>query len=57
MQEFKVGDRIEWLQNFDGVWIPVEGVVEIVETELLTVRDTLGQFWQVRAEDGPKKKS
>lgn len=57
MQDFKVGDRIEWHQNFDGVWVPVEGVIEMVTETELTVRDNLGQFWQVGAEDGPKKKS
>ena len=55
MQDFKIGDRVEWLQNFDGVWVRVDGVVEMVETEVLTVRDNLGQFWQVAAEDEPKK--
>lgn len=56
MQDFKIGDKVEWLQNFDGVWLPIEGVVEIVDAEYLTVRDTLGQFWQVKAEDSPQKK-
>ena len=55
IQEFKSGDRIQWLQQFEEIDYPVTGVVEIVEEDKLTVRDTLGQFWQVTDADTPVK--
>ena len=55
IQEFKSGDRIQWLQQFEEIDYPVTGVVEIVEADKLTVRDNLGQFWQVTEEDTPVK--
>jgi hypothetical protein len=54
MQDFKVGDRVQWLQRFDEVEYPVQGTVEMVEEGRLTVRDNLGQFWQVEEWDEPK---
>ena len=53
IHEFGVGDPIQWLQQFEEIEYPIQGVVEIVGTEFLTVRDNLGQFWQVTAEDNP----
>lgn len=53
IQEFKVGDQIQWLQQFEEVDYPVQGVVELVESDKLTVRDTLGNFWQVTDADSP----
>ncbi len=55
IQEFKSGDRIQWLQQFEEIDYPVTGVVEIVEEDKLTVRDNLGQFWQVTDADTPVK--
>ena len=55
IQEFKSGDRIQWLQQFEEIDYPVTGVVEIVEADKLTVRDNLGQFWQVTDADEPTK--
>ena len=55
IQEFKSGDRIQWLQQFEEIDFPVTGVVEIVEEDKLTVRDNLGQFWQVTDADTPVK--
>jgi hypothetical protein len=55
IQEFKSGDRIQWLQQFEEIDYPVTGVVEIVEADKLTVRDNLGQFWQVTDKDEPTK--
>ncbi len=55
IQEFKSGDRIQWLQQFEEIDYPVTGVVEIVEEDRLTVRDNLGQFWQVTDADTPVK--
>ena len=55
IQEFKSGDRIQWLQQFEEIDYPVTGVVEIVEEDKLTVRDNLGQFWQVTDADEPSK--
>lgn len=55
IQDFKSGDRIKWLQQFEEIYYPVTGVVEIVEGDKLTVRDNLGQFWQVTEEDTPVK--
>jgi hypothetical protein len=55
IHEFKVGDPIQWLQNFEEVDFPVTGIVEIVESNTLTVRDNLGQFWQVTDADSPDK--
>jgi len=55
IQEFKSGDRIQWLQQFEEIDYPVTGVVEIVEGDKLTVRDNLGQFWQVTDADTPVK--
>jgi hypothetical protein len=55
IQEFKSGDRIQWLQSFEEIDYPVTGVVEIVESDKLTVRDNLGQFWQVTDADEPTK--
>jgi hypothetical protein len=55
IQEFKSGDRIQWLQQFEEIDFPVTGVVEIVEGDKLTVRDNLGQFWQVTDADTPVK--
>lgn len=53
IQDFKVGDQIQWLQQFEEVDYPVKGVVEIVEEDKLTVRDNLGNFWQVTDADSP----
>jgi len=55
IQEFKVGDPIQWLQQFEEVDYPIQGVVEIVEGDKLTVRDNLGNFWQVTDADSPTK--
>lgn len=55
IQEFKVGDPIQWLQQFEEVDYPVQGVVEIIEGDKLTVRDNLGNFWQVTDADSPTK--
>lgn len=55
IQEFKSGDRIQWLQQFEEIDYPVTGVVEIVEEDKLTVRDNLGQFWQVTDADEPTR--
>ena len=55
IQEFKVGDPIQWLQSFEEIDYPVQGVVEIVEGDKLTVRDNLGNFWQVTDADSPSK--
>lgn len=53
IQEFKVGDPIQWLQQFEEIDYPIQGVVEIVGAEFLTVRDNLGNFWQVTDADSP----
>ena len=53
IHEFKLGEGIQWVQSMDGVEVPIRGVVELVEPDKLTVRDTLGQFWQVKNEDEP----
>lgn len=53
IQEFRVGDPIQWLQQFEEIDYPVQGVVEIVGAEFLTVRDNLGNFWQVTDADSP----
>ena len=53
IQEFKSGDRIQWLQQFEEIDYPVTGVVEVVAEDMLTVRDNLGQFWQVTDADNP----
>jgi len=55
IHEFKIGDPIQWLQNFEEIDYPVTGVVELVESDKLTVRDNLGQFWQVTDKDEPSK--
>ena len=55
IQEFKSGDRIQWLQQFEEIDYPVTGVVELAESDKLTVRDNLGQFWQVTDADEPTK--
>ena len=53
IQEFKVGDQIQWLQQFEEIDYPIQGVVELVESDKLTVRDNLGNFWQVTDMDSP----
>jgi hypothetical protein len=53
IQDFKPGDTIQWLQKFEELEAPVTGIVEVVAVDVLTVRDNLGQFWQVTAEDNP----
>jgi hypothetical protein len=55
IHEFGVGDPIQWLQQFEEIEYPIQGVVEIVGTEFLTVRDNLGNFWQVTDKDEPTK--
>lgn len=55
IHEFKVGDSVEWSQEIDGVKFRIEATVEVVAVAGLTVRDTLGRFWQVTEEDGPVK--
>ena len=55
IHEFGVGDPIQWLQQFEEIEYPIQGVVEIVGTEFLTVRDNLGNFWQVTDLDEPTK--
>jgi len=55
IQEFRVGDPIQWLQQFEEIDYPIRGVVEIVGQEFLTVRDNLGNFWQVTDADSPTK--
>ena len=55
IQEFRVGDPIQWLQQFEEIDYPIQGVVEIVGQEFLTVRDNLGNFWQVTDADSPTK--
>ena len=55
IQEFGVGDPIQWLQSFEEIDYPIRGVVEIVESDKLTVRDNLGNFWQVTDLDEPTK--
>ena len=55
IQEFGVGDPIQWLQKFEEIDYPIQGVVEIVGQEFLTVRDNLGNFWQVTDLDEPTK--
>ena len=55
IQEFRVGDPIQWLQQFEEIDYPIQGVVEIVGQEFLTVRDNLGNFWQVTDKDEPTK--
>jgi hypothetical protein len=55
IQEFRVGDPIQWLQQFEEIDYPIRGVVEIVESDKLTVRDNLGNFWQVTDKDEPTK--
>ncbi len=55
IQDFKSGDRIQWLQQFEEIDYPITGVVEIVEEDKLTVRDNLGQFWQVTDADEPTR--
>ena len=55
IHEFGVGDPIQWLQQFEEIDYPIQGVVEIVGTEFLTVRDNLGNFWQVTDKDEPTK--
>jgi len=53
IQDFKPGDTIQWLQKFEELEAPITGIVEVVAADVLTVRDNLGQFWQVTAEDNP----
>lgn len=53
IQDFKPGDTIQWLQKFEELEAPITGIVEVVAVDSLTVRDNLGQFWQVTAEDSP----
>jgi hypothetical protein len=53
IQDFKPGDTIQWLQKFEELEAPITGIVEVVAVDVLTVRDNLGQFWQVTAEDNP----
>ena len=55
IQEFRVGDPIQWLQQFEEIDYPIQGVVEIVAEDMLTVRDNLGNFWQVTDKDEPTK--
>lgn len=55
IQEFVVGDPIQWLQKFEEIDYPIQGVVEIVAVDMLTVRDNLGNFWQVTDLDEPTK--
>ena len=55
IHEFKIGDPIQWLQSFEEIDYPVTGVVELAESDKLTVRDNLGQFWQVTDADTPVK--
>ena len=55
IQEFRVGDPIQWLQQFEEIDYPIRGVVEIVAEDMLTVRDNLGNFWQVTDKDEPTK--
>ena len=55
IHEFGVGDPIQWLQQFEEIEYPIQGVVEIVGAEFLTVRDNLGNFWQVTDADEPTK--
>jgi hypothetical protein len=55
IHEFRVGDPIQWLQQFEEIDYPIQGVVEIVGAEFLTVRDNLGNFWQVTDKDEPTK--
>jgi hypothetical protein len=55
IQEFRVGDPIQWLQSFEEIDYPIRGIVEIVGQEFLTVRDNLGNFWQVTDADSPTK--
>ena len=55
IHEFGVGDPIQWLQQFEEIDYPIQGVVEIVGAEFLTVRDNLGNFWQVTDADEPTK--
>jgi hypothetical protein len=55
IQEFVVGDPIQWLQKFEEIDYPIRGVVEIVAVDMLTVRDNLGNFWQVTDLDEPTK--
>jgi hypothetical protein len=55
IHEFRVGDPIQWLQQFEEIDYPIQGVVEIVGAEFLTVRDNLGNFWQVTDADEPTK--
>lgn len=55
IQEFRVGDPIQWLQQFEEIDYPIQGVVEIVAEDMLTVRDNLGNFWQVTDADSPTK--
>ena len=55
IQEFGVGDPIQWLQQFEEIDYPIQGVVEIVAEDMLTVRDNLGNFWQVTDADSPTK--
>ena len=53
IQDFKPGDTIQWLQKFEELEAPITGIVEVVAVDVLTVRDNLGQFWQVTQEDSP----
>ena len=55
IQDFVVGDPIQWLQKFEEIDYPIRGVVEIVAVDMLTVRDNLGNFWQVTDLDEPTK--
>jgi hypothetical protein len=55
IQDFQPGDRVQWLQSFEELEAPIIGVVEVVAESMLTVRDNLGQFWQVTSEDAPIK--
>jgi hypothetical protein len=55
IQDFKPGDTIQWLQKFEELEAPITGIVEVVAVDVLTVRDNLGQFWQVTAEDSPTR--
>ena len=55
IQDVQRGDRVQWLQSFEDLEAPIIGVVEVVAESMLTVRDNLGQFWQVTSEDAPVK--
>jgi hypothetical protein len=55
IQDFQPGDRVEWQQDIDGVEFRIEATVEVVAQDMLTVRDSLGRFWQVQVGDAPVK--